>query len=169
MSWLRDSIRAFLERGDRLLLAFCLVLGVMELGTGDSSASVQEDALLESAQEEESEAEESALQAASREEAALSSASSAVESALEESSQGAVGLAFSCYEEPQPITEEEAAATLDISLTMPTGPDISLMPTLPPSSICRLRRTMRTVSSDWFHAIPSFSQKFGVLRVKFMP
>ena len=63
----------------------------------------------------------------------------------------------------------EAAATLDISLTMPTGPDISLMPTLPPSSICRLRRTMRTVSSDWFHAIPSFSQKFGVLRVKFMP
>ena len=93
-----------------LLLAFCLVLGVMELGTGDSSAPVQEDALLESAQEEESEAEESALQAASREKEALSLASSAVESALEESSQGAVGLAFSCYEEPQPITEEEAAA-----------------------------------------------------------
>lgn len=64
-----------------LLLAFCLVLGVMELGTGDSSAPVQEAALLESA--------------------------------LEESSQGAVGLAFSCYEEPQPITEEEAAATLE--------------------------------------------------------
>ena len=93
-----------------LLLAFCLVLGVMELGTGDSSASVQEDALLESAQEEE------------REEAALFSASSAVESALEESSQGAVGLAFSCYEEPQPITEEEAAATLEsLRDTFPEG------------------------------------------------
>lgn len=25
MSWLRDSIRAFLERGDRLLLALCLL------------------------------------------------------------------------------------------------------------------------------------------------
>lgn len=100
-----------------LLLAFCLVLGVMELGTGDSSAPVQEDALLESAQEE-----ESALQAASREEEALSSASSAVESALEESSQGAVGLAFSCYEEPQPITEEEAAATLEsLRDTFPDG------------------------------------------------
>ena len=64
-----------------LLLAASLALGVMELGTGDSSAPVQEAALLESA--------------------------------LEESSQGAVGLAFSCYEEPQPITEEEAAATLE--------------------------------------------------------
>lgn len=105
-----------------LLLAFCLVLGVMELGTGDSSASVQEDALLESAQEEESEAEESALQAASREKEALSLASSAVESVLEESSQGAVGLAFSCYEEPQPITEEEAAATLEsLRDTFPDG------------------------------------------------
>ena len=73
-----------------LLLAFCLVLGVMELGTGDSSAPVQEDALLESA--------------------------------LEESSQGAVGLAFSCYEEPQPITEEEAAATLEsLRDTFPDG------------------------------------------------
>lgn len=73
-----------------LLLAFCLVLGVMELGTGDSSAPVQEAALLESA--------------------------------LEESSQGAVGLAFSCYEEPQPITEEEAAATLEsLRDTFPDG------------------------------------------------
>ena len=105
-----------------LLLAASLALGVMELGTGDSSAPVQEDALLESAQEEESEAEEGALQAASREEAALFSASSAVESALEESSQGAVGLAFSCYEEPQPITEEEAAATLEsLRDTFPDG------------------------------------------------
>ena len=90
-----------------LLLAFCLVLGVMELGTGDSSAPVQEDALLESAQEEESEAEESALQAASREEAALFLGFLRCGKRLEESSQGAVGLAFSCYEEPQPITEEE--------------------------------------------------------------
>ena len=104
-----------------LLLAASLALGVMELGTGDSSAPVQEDALLESAQEEESEAEESALQAASREEA-LSSASSAVESALEESSQGAVGLAFSCYEEPQPLTEEEVSATLEsLRDTFPDG------------------------------------------------
>ena len=72
---------------------------------------------MESAQEE-----ESALQAASREEEALSSAFSAVESALEESSQGAVGLAFSCYEEPQPITEEEAAATLEsLRDTFPDG------------------------------------------------
>lgn len=93
----------------------------MELGTGDSSAPVQEDALLESAQEEESEAEESALQAASREEEALSSAFSAVESALEESSQGAVGLAFSCYEEPQPITEEAAATLESLRDTFPDG------------------------------------------------
>lgn len=100
-----------------LLLAASLALGVMELGTGDSAASAQEAALLESAQEE-----ESALQAASREEEALSSAFSAVESALEESSQGAVGLAFSCYEEPQPITEEEAAATLEsLRDTFPDG------------------------------------------------
>lgn len=105
-----------------LLLAASLALGVMELGTGDSAASAQEAALLESAQEEESEAEESALQAASREEEALSSAFSAVESAPEESSQGAVGLAFSCYEEPQPITEEEAAATLEsLRDTFPDG------------------------------------------------
>lgn len=97
-----------------LLLAASLALGVMELGTGDSAASAQEAALLESAQEEEeSETEAGVSQAALREEAALSEASSAVESALEESSQGAVGLAFSCYEEPQPITEEEAAATLE--------------------------------------------------------
>ena len=100
-----------------LLLAASLALGVMELGTGDSAASAQEAALLESAQEE-----ESALQAASREEEALSSASSAVEGALEESSQGAVGLAFSCYEEPQPITEEEADATLEsLRDTFPDG------------------------------------------------
>lgn len=105
-----------------LLLAASLALGVMELGTGDSSAPVQEDALLESAQEEEkSETEAGVSQAALREEA-LSSASSAVESALEESSQGAVGLAFSCYEEPQPITEEEAAATLEsLRDTFPDG------------------------------------------------
>ena len=106
-----------------LLLAFCLVLGVMELGTGDSAASVQEAALLESAQEEEeSETEAGVSQAALREEEALSSASSAVEGALEESSQGAVGLAFSCYEEPQPITEEEAAAPLEsLRDTFPEG------------------------------------------------
>lgn len=106
-----------------LLLAASLALGVMELGTGDSAASAQEAALLESAQEEEeSETEAGVSQAALREEAALSSASSAVESALEESSQGAVGLAFSCYEEPQPITEEEAAATLEsLRDTFPDG------------------------------------------------
>ena len=105
-----------------LLLAASLALGVMELGTGDSAASAQEAALLESAQEEEkSETEAGVSQAALREEA-LSSASSAVESALEESSQGAVGLAFSCYEEPQPITEEEAAATLEsLRDTFPDG------------------------------------------------
>ena len=113
-----------------LLLAFCLVLGVMELGTGDSAAPVQEDALLESAQGVESGTEASetqaeatpAAQAALREEAALSSASSAVEGALEESSQGAVGLAFSCYEEPQPLTEEEVSATLEsLRDTFPDG------------------------------------------------
>lgn len=106
-----------------LLLAASLALGVMELGTGDSAASAQEAALLESAQEEEkSETEAGVSQAALWEEAALSSASSAVESALEESSQGAVGLAFSCYEEPQPITEEEAAATLEsLRDTFPDG------------------------------------------------
>ena len=105
-----------------LLLAASLALGVMELGTVDSAASAQEAALLESAQEEEkSETEAGVSQAALREEA-LSSASSAVESALEESSQGAVGLAFSCYEEPQPITEEEAAATLEsLRDTFPDG------------------------------------------------
>lgn len=113
-----------------LLLAFCLVLGVMELGTGDSAASVQEAALLESAQGVESGTEASetqaeatpAAQAALREEEALSAASSAVESAPEESSQGAVDFAFSCYEEPQPITEEEAAATLEsLRDTFPDG------------------------------------------------
>ena len=107
-----------------LLLAASLVLGVMELGTGDSSASVQEDALLESAQEEEEESETEAgvSQAALREEAALSEASSAVESAPEESSQGAVDFAVSYYEEPRPITEEEAAATLEsLRDTFPEG------------------------------------------------
>ena len=77
---------------------------------------------MESAQEEESETEAGVSQAALREEEALSSASSAVEGALEESSQGAVGLAFSYYEEPQPITEEEAAATLEsLRDTFPEG------------------------------------------------
>ena len=118
-----------------LLLAASLALGVMELGTGDSSTPVQEDALLESAQEVESGTEESetqasapqaeatpAAQAALREEAALSEASSAVESAPEESAQGAVDFAVSYYEEPQPITEEEAAATLEsLRDTFPEG------------------------------------------------
>lgn len=106
-----------------LLLAASLALGVMELGTGDSAASAQEAALLESAQEEEeSETEAGVSQAALREEEALSAASSAVESAPEESSQGAVDFAFSCYEEPQPITEEEAAATLEsLRDTFPDG------------------------------------------------
>ena len=106
-----------------LLLAASLALGVMELGTGDSSAPVQEAALLESAQEEEeSETEAGVSQAALREEEALSSASSAVEGALEESSQGAVDFAVSYYEEPQPITEEEAAATLEsLRDTFPDG------------------------------------------------
>lgn len=77
---------------------------------------------MESAQEEESETEAGVSQAALREEEALSSASSAVESALEESSQGAVGLAFSCYEEPQPLTEEEVSATLEsLRDTFPDG------------------------------------------------
>ena len=97
-----------------LLLAASLALGVMELGTGDSAASAQEAASVESAQgEEESETEAGVSQAALREEAALSEASSAVESAPEESAQGAVDFAVSYYEEPQPITEEEAAATLE--------------------------------------------------------
>ena len=106
-----------------LLLAASLALGVMELGTGDSAASVQEAASVESAQgEEESETEAGVSQAALREEAALSEASSAVESILEESSQGAVDFAFSYYEEPQPITEEEAAATLEsLRDTFPDG------------------------------------------------
>lgn len=105
-----------------LLLAASLALGVMELGTGDSAASAQEAALLESAQEEESETEAGVSQAALREEAALSEASSAVESAPEESYQGAVDFAFSYYEEPQPITEEEAAATLEsLRDTFPEG------------------------------------------------
>lgn len=106
-----------------LLLAASLALGVMELGTGDSAASAQEAALLESAQEEEeSETEAGVSQAALREEEALSSASSAVEGALEESSQGAVDFAVSYYEEPQPITEEEAAATLEsLRDTFPDG------------------------------------------------
>ena len=96
-----------------LLLAASLALGVMELGTGDSAASIQEATSVESAQgEEESETEAGVSQAALREEAALSEASSAVESIPEESSQGAVDFAVSYYEEPQPITEEEAAATL---------------------------------------------------------
>ena len=61
-------------------------------------------------------------QAALREEAELSEASSAVESAPEESSQGAVDFAVSYYEEPQPITEEEAAATLEsLRDTFPEG------------------------------------------------
>ena len=106
-----------------LLLAASLALGVMELGTGDSAASVQEAASVESAQgEEESETEAGVSQAALREEAALSEASSAVESAPEESSQGAVDFAVSYYEEPQPITEEEAAATLEsLRDTFPEG------------------------------------------------
>lgn len=106
-----------------LLLAASLALGVMELGTGDSAASIQEAASVESAQgEEESETEAGVSQAALREEAALSEASSAVESAPEESSQGAVDFAFSYCEEPQPITEEEAAATLEsLRDTFPEG------------------------------------------------
>lgn len=106
-----------------LLLAASLALGVMELGTGGSAASVQEAASVESAQgEEESETEAGVSQAALREEAALSAASSAVESAPEESSQGAVDFAVSYYEEPQPITEEEAAATLEsLRDTFPEG------------------------------------------------
>lgn len=105
-----------------LLLAASLALGVMELGTGDSAASAQEAALLESAQEEESETEAGVSQAALREEAALSAVSSAVESAPEESYQGAVDFAVSYYEEPQPITEEEAAATLEsLRDTFPEG------------------------------------------------
>lgn len=105
-----------------LLLAASLALGVMELGTGDSAASAQEAALLESAQEEESETEAGVSQAALREEAALSEASSAVESAPEESYQEAMDFAVSYYEEPQPITEEEAAATLEsLRDTFPEG------------------------------------------------
>ena len=106
-----------------LLLAASLALGVMELGTGDSAASAQEAALLESAQgEEESETEAGVSQAALREEAALSAVSSAVESAPEESSQEAMDFAFSYYEEPQLITEEEAAATLEsLRDTFPEG------------------------------------------------
>lgn len=106
-----------------LLLAASLALGVMELGTGDSAASAQEAAPLESAQgEEESETEAGVSQAALREEAALSEASSAVESAPEESYQEAMDFAFSYYEEPQPITEEEAAATLEsLRDTFPEG------------------------------------------------
>ena len=101
-----------------LLLAASLALGVMELGTGGSPASIQEAASVESAQgEEESETEAGVSQAALREEAALSEASSAVES-----SQGAVDFAVSYYEEPQPITEEEAAATLEsLRDTFPEG------------------------------------------------
>ena len=106
-----------------LLLAASLALGVMELGTGGSAASIQEAASVESAQgEEESETEAGVSQAALREEAALSEASSAVESVPEESSQGAVDFAFSYCEEPQPITEEEAAATLEsLRDTFPEG------------------------------------------------
>lgn len=106
-----------------LLLAASLALGVMELGTGGSAASIQEAASVESAQgEEESETEAGVSQAALREEAALSAVSSAVESAPEESSQGAVDFAVSYYEEPQPITEEEAAATLEsLRDTFPEG------------------------------------------------
>ena len=118
-----------------LLLAASLALGVMELGTGDSAASIQEAASVESAQEVESGTEESetqasapqaeatpAAQAALREEAALSAASSAVESVPEESAQEAVDFAVSYYEEPQPITEEEAAATLEsLRDTFPEG------------------------------------------------
>ena len=106
-----------------LLLAASLALGVMELGTGGSAASIQEAASVESAQgEEESETEAGVSQAALREEAELSEASSAVESAPEESSQGAVDFAVSYYEEPQPITEEEAAATLEsLRDTFPEG------------------------------------------------
>ena len=106
-----------------LLLAASLALGVMELGTGGSAASIQEAASVESAQgEEESETEAGVSQAALREEAALSEASSAVESIPEESSQGAVDFAVSYYEEPQPITEEEAAATLEsLRDTFPEG------------------------------------------------
>ena len=84
-----------------LLLAASLALGVMELGTGGSAASIQEAASVESAQgEEESETEAGVSQAALREEAALSEASSAVESVPEESSQEAVDFAVSYYEEP---------------------------------------------------------------------
>ena len=106
-----------------LLLAASLALGVMELGTGGSAASVQEAASVESAQgEEESGTEAGVSQAALREEAALSAVSSAVESIPEESSQGAVDFAVSYYEEPQPITEEEAAATLEsLRDTFPEG------------------------------------------------
>lgn len=106
-----------------LLLAASLALGVMELGTGGSAASIQEATSVESAQgEEESETEAGVSQAALREEAALSEASSAVESIPEESSQGAVDFAVSYCEEPQPITEEEAAATLEsLRDTFPEG------------------------------------------------
>ena len=106
-----------------LLLAASLAVGVMELGTGGSAASIQEAASVESAQgEEESETEAGVSQAALREEAELSEASSAVESAPEESAQGAVDFAVSYYEEPQPITEEEAAATLEsLRDTFPEG------------------------------------------------
>ena len=106
-----------------LVLAASLAVGVMELGTGGSAASIQEAASVESAQgEEESETEAGVSQAALREEVALSAVSSAVESAPEESSQEAMDFAFSYYEEPQPITEEEAAATLEsLRDTFPEG------------------------------------------------
>ena len=104
-----------------LLLAASLALGVMELGTGGSAASIQEAASVESAQEEESETEAGVSQAALREEAALSAVSSAVESIPEESSQGAVDFAVSYCEEPQPITEEEAAAPGEPAGHFPDG------------------------------------------------
>ena len=110
-----------------LLLAASLALGVMELGTGGSAASIQEAASVESAQgvesgTEESETEAGVSQAALREEAALSAGSSAVVSIPEESSQEAMDFAVSYYEEPQPITEEEAAATLEsLRDTFPEG------------------------------------------------
>ena len=106
-----------------LLLAFCLVLGVMELGTGDSAASIQEARLGGKCPGGGGKRDRGRrVPGGAAEEAALSEASSAVESVPEESSQGAVDFAVSYCEEPQPITEEEAAATLEsLRDTFPEG------------------------------------------------
>ena len=106
-----------------LLLAASLALGVMELGTGGSARLYPRGRLGGKRPGGGGKRDRGRrVPGGAAGGGGASEASSAVESAPEESSQGAVDFAVSYYEEPQPITEEEAAATLEsLRDTFPEG------------------------------------------------